>query len=162
MRGAALPATLLLIAAASLTAFAALRSAATEARLAGTLRSAATAFALAEQGIATGLEIARTDPALLPDSNLLTLPTQAIAGMGSVSAFIQPGTRDNHCPALAPLPAVRQHFEITATGTADIGVRTTHVQGFYVCREICTTADCIALELPPIRSYWQQRQGIAQ
>jgi hypothetical protein len=161
-RGAALPATLMLIAAASLTALSALRSAATEARLIGSLRAASSAFNLAEQGIAAGLQLAHANTALLPDSAPLTLPVHTIAGVGSVTTLIQPGTHDNHCPTLAPLPAVRSHFEIRATGTADPGARTTHVQGFYVCREICTGADCIAVELPPVRSYWQQRQGAAQ
>jgi len=161
-RGAALPATLLLVAAASLTALSALRSAATEARLIGSLHAASSAFALAEQGITAGLQFAQANPALLPDSTPLALPVQVITGTGSVTTLIQPGTRDNHCPALAPLPAVRSHFEIRATGTADPGPRTTHVQGFYVCREICTGTDCIAVELAPVRSYWQQRQGAAQ
>lgn len=160
--GAALPATLLLIAAASLTALSALRSAATEARLIGSLRAGSAAFALAEQGIAAGLQLAQANPALLPDSTPLILPAQTVAGMGSVAVFIQPGTRDNHCPALAPLPAVRAHFEIRATGTVDPGARTTHIQGFYVCREICSGAGCIAVELAPVRSYWQQRPGAVQ
>ena len=161
-RGAALPATLLLIAAASLTALSALRSAATEARLIGSLSAASSAFALAEQGVAAGLQLAQANPALLPDSTPLLLPAQTITGLGSVTALIQPGTRDNYCPGLAPLPAVRSHFEIRATATADLGARTTHVQGFYVCREVCTGADCIAVELAPVRSYWQQQPGAAQ
>jgi hypothetical protein len=160
--GAALPATLLLIAAASMTALSALRAAATEARLIGSLHATSSAFALAEQGIAAGLQFAQANPALLPDSTPLALPVHVITGTGSVTTLIQPGVRDNHCPALAPLPAVRSHFEIRATGAADPGARTTHVQGFYVCREICTAADCIAVELAPVRSYWQQRQGAAQ
>jgi len=160
-RGATLPATLLLITAASLTALAALQSAATEARLTGILHSASSAFVLAERGISAGLHIAQTEPARLPVTTPLSLPAQAITDMGSVTTLIQPVTSDNHCPALAPLPAVRQHFEIRATGIAANGAQTTHVQGFYVCREICAAPDCIALELLPIRSYWQQRQGTA-
>lgn len=161
-RGATLPATLLLIAAATLTALAAVHSAASETRLTGTVLSASTAFALAELGIAAGMQTALTDPARLPDSGTLTLPSQTITGMGNVSVSIQPGASDNYCPALAPLPATRRHFEIRATGSADHSVRTTHVQGFYVCRELCTSADCVALELLPVRSYWQERAGAAQ
>ncbi len=161
-RGATLPATLLLVVAATLTALAALRSAASETRLTGTLLAANTAFALAELGIAAGMHTALTEPARLPDSGPLTLPPQTIAGMGSVSVLIQPTASDNACPALAPLPAVRRHFEIRATSVADHSVRTTHVQGFYVCRELCATAGCVALELLPVRSYWQARAGAAQ
>jgi Tfp pilus assembly protein PilX len=161
-RGATLPATLLLVAAATLTALAALRSAASETRLSGTLLAANTAFALAELGIAAGMQTALTEPARLPDSSPLTLPPQTIAGMGSVNVLIQPTASDNACPALAPLPAVRRHFEIHATSVADHSVQTTHTQGFYVCRELCVTAGCVALELLPVRSYWHERAGAVQ
>jgi hypothetical protein len=162
IQGATLPATVLLVAAATLTALGALRSAASETRLTGTLLAAQTAFALAELGIAAGMHTALTDPAKLPDSGTLILPAQIIAGMGSVSILVEPGASDNACPALAPLPAVRHHFEIRATGLADRAVTTTHVQGFYVCRELCATADCVALETLPVRAYWYEHPGAPQ
>jgi hypothetical protein len=160
-RGATLPVALLLLIAATLSALAALRSAASETQLTGTLFAAHRAFALAERGIAAGLDTARTDPARLPTAAPLVLPSLDIAGMGRVDIVIQPGQVDDLCPALAPLPAERWHYEIRATAS-DIGsIRTTHVQGFYICRELCTTADCVAAELRPVRSYWHARPGAA-
>jgi hypothetical protein len=157
--GATLPAVLLLLAAAMLTALAALRSAASETRLTGTLLNSYSAFALAELGIAAGLQTAVMNPAALSATNTLTLSPQSVNGLGRYTTLIRPAGRDDFCPALAPLPANRMHFEIVATGDANDSITTTHVQGFYICSELCTTADCVAAEMPPVRSYWQAQPG---
>jgi len=161
-KGMTLVATLLLVAAATLSAAAALRSTVSELQLTGTLLAANNAFALAELGLAAGMQKVLADPASLPDAGSLSLPPQEVAGTGSINTVIQAGAHDDHCPALAPLPGIRQHFEIRATGFADRSVSATHVQGFYVCREVCVTTECVALELLPVKAYWFALAGTDQ
>ena len=133
-----------------------------ELQLTGALLAANDAFALADLGLAAGMQQALADPASLPDAGSLSLPTQQFAGRGSINIVIQAGTHDNHCPALAPLPGIRRHFEIRATGFADRSASATHVQGFYVCREVCAAAECVAMELLSVQAYWFARTGADQ
>lgn len=160
-RGVALPAALVIAAATAMLATAALCTARSATQLAGTVVAAEDAFRLAELGVAAGLRLAKASPALLPTTGETPVTELAVAGTGRVSASIAALGSDTLCPALAPLPAIRRHYEIHATGRADRGAAATHVQGFFVCAESCTTAWCEAAEELPTASYWRALTGDA-
>ena len=160
-RGVALPAALVIAAATAMLATAALRSATSATELAGTVVAAGDAFRLAELGVAAGLRLARTAPALLPATGQISVAELDAAGAGRVSASIVAVGSDAGCPALTSLPAIRRHYEIHATGHANRGAVATHVQGFFVCAEVCNTAGCEAAEELPVASYWRALVGSA-
>ena len=157
--GATLAAALILVTAGMLLAISALRSATTEARLSSTLVAAQDAFWLAEQGVASGINFASNRPVDLPELAPLNLPTHTTPGHGRAEIIIYPSGTDTDCPSLAPHDSIRRHYEIQATGVADLGAVSAHVQGFYICSEICTTLYCDIQELPPVKSYWKAITG---
>jgi hypothetical protein len=157
--GATLAAALILVTAGMLLAISALRSAITEAQLSSTLIAAQDAFWLAELGVATGMSFALNQPADLPEGTSLKLATTGSPGRGYIKTTIYQNETDSHCPSLAPLNSIRHHYEIHATGVADRGATSTHVQGFYICSEICTSLYCDIAELPPVKSYWKSFTG---
>lgn len=157
--GATLAAALILVTAGMLLAISALRSATTEAQLGGTLIAAQDAFWLAELGVAAGLSFALNQPADLPAATSLNLAATTSLGHGHTKIAIHQNGTDAHCPSLAPLNSVRYHYEIHATGFADRGATSTHVQGFYICSELCTSLYCDLAELPPVKSYWKNSTG---
>ncbi len=157
--GATLAAALILVTAGMLLAISALRSATTEAQLGGTLIAAQDAFWLAELGVAAGLSFALNQPADLPEATSLKLTATTSLRHGHTKITIHQNGTDAHCPSLAPLNSVRYHYEIHATGFADRGATSTHVQGFYICSELCTSLYCDIAELPPVKSYWKSSTG---
>ncbi len=157
--GATLAAALILVTAGMMLAISALRSAATEAQLGSTLIAAQDAFWLAERGIAAGISFALNQPADLPEASSLNLAATTSLGRGHIKTTIHQNGTDSHCPSLAPLNSVRHHYEIHATGFADRGATSTHIQGFYICSEICTSLYCDIEELPPVKSYWKSATG---
>jgi len=157
--GATLAVVMILVSAGMLLAVSALRSATTEAQLSGTLIAAQEAFWLAELGVASGIRFAHARPAELPDSSARELKTHISHRRGYTETVILQNGADNHCPPLAPANAIRRHYEIHATGMAARGAISTHVQGFYVCSEICSAIDCEVPEYPPVKSYWKAVAG---
>jgi Tfp pilus assembly protein PilX len=157
--GATLAAALILVTAGMLLAISALRSATTEAQLASTLIAGQDAFWLAELGVATGISFALNQPADLPEATSLNLAATTPPGRGHTKITIHQNGTDAHCPSLAPLNSVRHHYEIHATGFADRGAISTHVQGFYICSELCTSLYCDIAESPPVKSYWKSSTG---
>jgi hypothetical protein len=157
--GATLVAVLILVSAGTLLGVSALRSATTEAQLSGTLIAAQDAFWLAELGVAAGMQYAVARPADLPRDAVVDIVIPARPEHGHVETAIHAAGEDTHCPSLAPAEAIRHHYEIHATGYADRGAISTHVQGFYICSEVCTTLGCVVPENPPVRSYWKGITG---
>jgi hypothetical protein len=152
-RGSTIAIILMLLGILSLLATNALRTAIAETRLIDTLLVAGSTFQLAELGIASGLQFAIDNPAELPVTDALTLPPLQVDVFGRVQTSLVAVGTDNLCPELEPVPAQRLHFEIRATAVVDNPVNGTHVQGFYICRELCTEA-CIGAEILPVKSYW--------
>jgi len=157
--GAALAAVLILVAAGTILGIGALRSATTEAQLSGTLTASRQAHWLAELGVAAGLDFAAARPADLPRDTAINVALPLNLEQGRVEATIHSAGEDASCPALAPAAAIRHHYEIHATGYADHGASSTHVQGFFICSEICTTPGCEVPEYPPVRNYWKGITG---
>jgi hypothetical protein len=91
----------------------------------------------------------------------MSLSPVTAAGAGHASTHIVALGSDADCPALAPLPAIRRHYEIHATGYADRGAVATHVQGFYVCAEVCAITYCEVAEQRPVAAYWRSLMGYA-
>jgi hypothetical protein len=115
---------------------------------------------LAELGIESGMQQVLNNPALLHATTPVELLQFSIAGKGHVRAVLHQVATDNHCPRMATATALRTHYEIHATGTADMAALTTHALGFHVCTELCTSLYCIAAESPPSRSYWSAAPGL--
>ena len=159
--GVALPAALVIAAATAMLAAAALRSAVTATEVAGTVVAAEDAFRMAELGVAAGLRLARTSPALLPATGQASVAELDAVGTGRVSASIVALGSDTGCQTLGPAPAIRRHYEIRAIGRADSGAVATHVQGFFVCAEVCDTAYCEVAEEFPVATYWRALAGDA-
>jgi type II secretory pathway pseudopilin PulG len=151
--GSVLVVALILLGILSLLASSALRTAIAETRLINALLVAGSTFELAELGIASGLRLAVQAPAELPVTEPIVLPPLQADVFGRVETSVMPTGVDNLCPELAPLDAERLHYEIHATAVTDNPVNGTHVQGFYICRELCTAA-CIGAESMPVKSYW--------
>ncbi len=154
--GSAIPTALAILTVLGLLAMNAMRTAALETQLSGSLTAAHSAFGLADYGIGLALRAARLDPAGLPrpgSSNVHQVAHGSLPSLGNYAATIRFRTRDNHCPALSPAPAERLHYEISSTGRSGPAV-SSHIQGFSICHEICSTATCIATELPAVASYW--------
>jgi Tfp pilus assembly protein PilX len=158
--GAILPAVVLLTLAGTLLGLSALRSAHTETRLGASLQAARNAFMLAELGIESGMKRVIENPALLQATAASELMQSEIDGKGRVHAVLHRGVTDDHCPNLVTGSAIRTHYEIHATGIADRGALTTHVLGFHVCTETCTSIYCVAAESLPVRSYWSAAPGL--
>ena len=158
-RGTTLAAALVIMAATTLLATAALRAARSAAHVAGAVVAEHDAFRLAELGVAAGMRVARNRPELLPAAGQMSVSPVTAAGAGQASTRIVALGSDADCPALAPLPAIRRHYEIHATGYADRGAVATHVQGFYICAEVCDTAYCEAAEQRPVATYWRSLMG---
>ena len=159
MRGSVLPAVMLLTLAGSMLAISALQSAITETSLGATISASQDAFMLAELGVESAMaEIVRT-PTALPSASPAQLNKLIIANKGQVSTMVFPGATDGSCTFPESAVTERRHFEIHATATADLAAVTTHVLGFYVCTEICTTIDCEAAQSRTTRSYWKAIPG---
>jgi hypothetical protein len=159
MRGSVLPAVMLLTLAGSMLAISALQSAITETSLGATIGASQDAFMLAELGIESAMaEITRT-PTALPSGSPAQLNQLTIANKGRVSTIVHPGPTDDSCALAESAVTERRHFEIHATATADVAAVTTHVLGFYICTEICTTIYCEAAQSRPKRSYWKAMPG---
>ena len=142
----------------SMLASSALQTALAETRLINSLLVAGSTFELAELGIASGLQLATNSPGQLPDTEPLTLPPLQADVFGRLETTIVATDTDNLCPQMSPLPAERLHFEIRATAAVENPVNGTHVQGFYICRELCTN-NCIGAESLPVKSYWTIRDN---
>ncbi|MCP4091007.1 MAG: hypothetical protein GY746_14635 [Gammaproteobacteria bacterium] len=152
-QGSTLPICLILTGILNILAINALRSATTEARLGISAQDFSRAFHLAERGVVTALAFARTQPENLPLSLPVTIPiTQPTLPDHSIDITIKATGNDGHCPLFTV--GERQHYEIYATGIAGMGATRTHIQGFYICRELCTGENCINAEAAPIPSYW--------
>ena len=152
-RGSALPICLILTGILSILAISALRSATAEARLSRSVLAASQAFSLAERGVITALAFARTQPEKLSLTMPVAVPVPQPALPGhSIDVEIEAIGKDNHCPTFAN--SERQHYEVYSTGIAGMSAIRTHVQGFYICRELCAEESCIGTELSPVPSYW--------
>jgi hypothetical protein len=152
--GSALPLCLVLTGLLGLFAVNALRSATTEAKLSLSVLRSHEAFALAEQGILAALRYAEQHAANLPAPNdiLPVATTVSVRAGESLAVSITATHSDAQCPAF--VTSERMHFEIRSIGRAGAGARRTHVQGFYICRELCEVDDCLAAESSPVPSYW--------
>lgn len=152
--GSALPLCLVLTGMLGVFAVNALRSATIEARLSLSVLQAHQAFTLAERGITAALRYAEQHADSLPAaSDRLTVPTTGATHAGeSLAVSITAMHDDTQCPAYSA--AERQHYEIHSVGRVGAGARRTHVQGFYICRELCDADDCLAAESSPVPSYW--------
>jgi hypothetical protein len=168
--GSILPLCLVLTGLLGLFAVNALRSATTEAQLSLSVLHSYEAFALAEQGILAALRYAEQHAANLPEPNdMLTIATTVSTGAEaraepraerrseprsgkSLAVTITATHSDAQCPAF--VTSERMHFEIRSVGRAGAGARRTHVQGFYICRELCDVEGCLAAESAPVPSYW--------
>jgi hypothetical protein len=152
-QGSALPICLILTGILSILAISALRSATAEARLSRSVLDASQAFSLAERGVVTALAFARTQPENLSLSMPVAVPvTQPALPGHSIAVEIEASGIDDHCPMFTN--SERQHYEIYSTGMAGMGAIRTHVQGFYICRELCADENCIGAEISPVPSYW--------
>jgi hypothetical protein len=152
-QGSALPICLILTGILSILAISALRSATAEARLSISVLAASQAFSLAERGVITALAFARTQPEKLSLTMPVVVPVPQPALPGhSIDVEIEASGNDNHCPMFAN--SERQHYEVYSTGIAGMSAIRTHVQGFYICRELCAEENCIGTELSPVPSYW--------
>ncbi|MDP6437437.1 MAG: hypothetical protein QF790_02485 [Gammaproteobacteria bacterium] len=150
--GSALPIVLMLLTILSLFAANALRTATAEARLTDSLLVADRAFELGERGIAAGLRYAFENPANLTTGLPLALRLAGPDADDTVEVSLAHTVLDNYCPAMSVSPVERLHFEIRAMVHVEL-LRQTHVQGFYICREICP-GPCTGIESLPVRSYW--------
>jgi hypothetical protein len=151
--GSALAICLMLVAILGILAISALRSATAEARLGTSVMAASQAFSLAQNGVVTALAYAQTHPENLSVNNPVIVPiSQPTTPDHSISTEIVASGSDAQCPMFSH--GERQHYEIYSTGVAGPAATRTHVQGFYICRELCTGADCLAAETPVILSYW--------
>jgi hypothetical protein len=152
-QGSALPICLILTGILSILAISALRSATAEARLSRSVLDASQAFSLAERGVVTALAFARTQPEKLSSTMPVAVPvTQPALPGHSIAVEIEASGIDDHCPMFTN--SERQHYEIYSTGMAGMGAIRTHVQGFYICRELCADENCIGAEISPVPSYW--------
>jgi len=136
----------------SLLAANALRTATAEAQLTDSLLVTGRAFELGERGIAAGLHYAYENPASLTTELPLALRLAGPGADDTVEVSLAHTALDDFCPAMSVLPVERLHFEIRATVHVEL-LRQTHVQGFYVCREICP-GSCTGIESLPVKSYW--------
>lgn len=152
-KGSTLPICLILTGIMALLAISALRSATAEARLSISVQNFSQAFYLAERGVATALGFANAQPENLSLSLPVTVPiSQPALPDHSIDVEIEAAGNDSHCPMFTN--GQRQHYEIYSTGIAGMGAIRTHIQGFYICRELCTGESCIGTELPPVPGYW--------
>jgi len=134
-------------------AISALRSATAEARLGASVLASSQAFSHAQRGVMAALHYAGTQPENLSLDNPVVIPiSQPVSAGHSIDIEIVAGGSDAHCPVFTN--GERQHYEIYSTGVAGTGAVRTHVQGFYICRELCTGDSCIATESSPVPSYW--------
>jgi len=160
IRGSALPICLMLSGILGILAVSALRSATAEARLGVSVLAAHQAFSLAQRGSTTALRYAMRQPENLPalQSIPLIIPVAQPASPGhSIETEIAAFGIDADCPYLhddAILNVERQHYEIRSTGRASTSATRIHVQGFYICHEICSGNGCIGTVTPPVPSYW--------
>ncbi len=160
MRGSALPICLMLSGILSILAVSALRSATAEARLGVSVLAAHQAFYLAQRGSTTALSYAIRLPENLPapQSIPLIIPVAqpSIPGHSIETEIAAIGT-DAVCPYLsddAVLNIERQHYEIRSMGRASTSATRIHIQGFYICHEICSGIGCIGTVTRPVPSYW--------
>ena len=160
IRGSALPICLMLSGILGILAVSALRSATAEARLGVSVLAAHQAFNLAQRGSTTALGYAMRQPENLPALQSIPLNISvaqpAIQGH-SIETEIAAIGADAECPYLrndADLNVERQHYEIRSTGRAGKSATRIHVQGFYICHEICSGNGCIGTVTPPVPSYW--------
>lgn len=153
-QGSALVFALLLLTILTVLAMAMHRAALAEAQIAGSIANQQQAFALAMQQIAAGLLLAQTQPENLPTS--IAMPLSRISqGAAHADAVIESIGQDSHCSGLTA--GERIHYQITSTAQANRGARSQLVQGFWLCRELCTPP-CTAVMYAPHRSYWYMRQ----
>lgn len=153
-RGSAMTICLILTGLLGLLAVNALRSATTEARLSLSALRAHQAFTLAERGIAAALRHAEQHPGRLPaPKDKITVPATEPTDLGdSLAILITATDSDTQCPEYTT--GERRHYEIRSVARAGTGARRTHLQGFYICRELCAGDGCLAAESLPVRSYW--------
>ena len=155
--GSALPIVLMLLMILSLLAANALRTAIAESRLIDSLLVAGQVFETAEPGIMAGLRFAYENPSGLPTDLPTDLPvTLSIVNpnrRGTVEATLSHTAIDNYCPMMDVLPVERLHYEIHSVASVDDLLRQTHIQGFYICREVCP-GPCTGIESFPVESYW--------
>jgi Tfp pilus assembly protein PilX len=152
--GSALPLCLILTGMLGMFAVNALRSATIEARLTLSVLQTHQAFTLAERGITAALRYAGQHTDNLPAApDRLAVPMTGSSHAGeSLAVSITATHSDTQCPIYAT--AERQHYEIHSVSSVGAGARRTHVQGFYICRELCDVDDCLAAESTPVPSYW--------
>jgi hypothetical protein len=148
----------MLVSILGILAVSALRSATAEARLSASVLAASQAFSLAQNGVVTALAYAKSHPENLSLHNPVIVPVaQPATTDHSITTEIEANGNDPHCPMFSH--GERQHYEIYSTGIAGPGATRTHVQGFYICRELCASENCIAEETLATPSYWTTFDG---
>ncbi len=148
--GFALLTCLILALLISLVSAYAMRTAILETRLVFVVMERERLFYAAERGIAQALLYA-TDNALPSEGGSTYPPLLEVGDEFSKEVSILTLQSDTQCPGMS---GTRTHYEITSAAESATGSRRRHLQGFYICRESCFTADCTAIETGPVRSYW--------
>lgn len=156
-RGFSLVPTLLLLTVLSLLALAGHRAAIAEARISQSMAGYQQAFAIASLQLTTGLQLARDEPESLPTTTTPLVLEQISNPTAWANATLVHLTQDMHCPDLAPAHAERLHFEIRAHGYASRGAERELIQGFWICREVCSPP-CTGIVTGPRISYWYAPQ----
>jgi hypothetical protein len=154
-RGSTLPVCLLLTGIIGIVALNTLRSATAEIRLGQSVKAAHQAFNLAERGISMTLNRISLHPTDLPtptDSSKTIGVMQPLTDGHSIYSAIQTLNVDSNCPMFDT--GERSHYEIHSTGVAGSSATRIHIQGFYICRESCSTDGCLSVETLPELSYW--------
>lgn len=155
LNGSVLPTVLMLLSILSLLAVNTLRTATVEAQLTDSLLLAGRAFESAELGIAAGMRFAINNPARLANELPLSLRVSDPAANNDIEVTLIHTAVDNYCSEMHEKPVERIHYEIRSE-VALGALRRSHVQGFYICRNICA-AWCTGIETPPVKSYWTVR-----
>lgn len=153
-QGSVLPLCLFITALISMVAVTMHETANAELRLSATVIESMQADALAEYALTYAFEVARNNPAALPNpyTTVEIKPAAANTDARNTVATIHATHTDRHCPEF--FTGERQHYEIIAKAQTSGAGKRAYRLGFYVCREICVTLPCTDSESVPVRSFW--------